>query len=118
VQLDVNDTIFTEAPTEPVDKIDENASHIIYKIQIGAYSKDLPQYIEKLHRKLSILRKIDQHTDERGVTVYTIGEVANLGDALSLQEQIRTEGVKDAFVVAYNNGKRITLKEAKALKEE
>ncbi|MBN2805402.1 MAG: tetratricopeptide repeat protein, partial [Prolixibacteraceae bacterium] len=28
VQLDVNDTIFTEAPTEPVDKIDENASHI------------------------------------------------------------------------------------------
>jgi tetratricopeptide (TPR) repeat protein len=115
---DVNDTIDVEPSPVPVANIEEVSNRIIYKVQIGAYNKDLPQYIEKLHRKLSVLRKIDQHTDENGVTVYTIGEVVNIKDALSLQEQIRTEGVKDAFVVVYNNGKRITLREAKALNEE
>ena len=88
---------------------------IVYRIQIGSFSKGLPEYIDRLYKKLAVLRRIDHYTDEKGITVYTIGEVSNLDDALKLQAQIRQEGVKDAFVVAYNNGKRITLKEAREL---
>lgn len=119
--LDFEEMGYTHNPetaSENATQDEDQVDRIVYKIQIGAYSKGLPQYVEKLYRKLSVLRKIDQHTNESGVTVYTIGEVQNFQDAITLQEQIRTEGVKDAFVVAYHNGKRITLKEAKAIMEK
>ena len=94
------------------------SDELIYKIQIGAYSKGLPAYVERLFKKLSVIRKIDHYTDENGVTVYTTGNLTNLDDALKLQEQVRQEGVEDAFVVPYFNGKRITLKQAKEIAKE
>jgi hypothetical protein len=91
---------------------------IVYKIQIGAYSKGLPEYIDRLYKKLSVLRRIDSYTGDKGVVVYTVGELANFDDAVKLQNQIRQEGVKDAFVVAFNNGKRITLSEAREISKQ
>ncbi|HKI87630.1 MAG TPA: hypothetical protein VKA38_01295 [Draconibacterium sp.] len=91
---------------------------LVYKIQIGAYSKGLPRYVDKLFKKLSLIRKIDHYTDEKGVTVYTTGNLTNLGDAIKMQNQVRQEGVEDAFVVPYFNGKRITLKQAKEMTNE
>jgi len=90
---------------------------VVYKVQIGAYSKGLPDYIDRLYKKLSVLRRIDHYTDERGIVVYTVGELSNFDDAVKLQNQIRQEGVKDAFVVAYLNNKRISLNEARKLSE-
>lgn len=106
------DTIKAPLPTpnEPQDKL-------VYRIQIGAFSKGLPDYIDRLYKKLAVLRKIDNHTDERGVVVYTVGELNNFSDAVKLQGQIRQEGIKDAFAVAYLNGKRITLNEARELEK-
>lgn len=95
----------------------ESENDIRYKVQIGAYSKGLPEYIDRLYKKLSVLRKIDNYTDDRGIVVYTIGNVDNFEDAVKLQNQIRQEGVKDAFVVAYNNRKRITLSEAREIQK-
>lgn len=95
----------------------ESQDKLVYRIQIGAFSKGLPDYIDRLYKKLAVLRKIDHHTDERGVVVYTIGELSNYDDAVKLQNQIRQEGIKDAFAVAYLNGKRITLKEARELEK-
>ena len=112
-----NDSIYTENTDVTSPEVIENKNKIIYRVQIGTF-KGLPEQAEKMHRKLSVLRKIDHFIDDKGVTVYTIGELTHLKDAIKLQEQIRTEGVKDAFVVAYNNGKRITLKEAKELNQE
>ncbi|MDA3929042.1 MAG: hypothetical protein PF541_08785 [Prolixibacteraceae bacterium] len=103
-ELDTIQNVNIEAPVS-----------IVYKIQIGAYSKGLPEYVDILYKKLSVLRKINKYTDERGIVVYTVGEVSNFDDAIKLQKQIRQEGVKDAFVVAYNNGKRITLSEAREI---
>ena len=65
--------------------------------------------------KLSYIRKIENYTDEKGVVVYTTGNLLNYDDALKMQNQVRQEGVKDAFVVPYYNGKRITLSEAKEI---
>lgn len=88
---------------------------LIYKIQIGAYSRGLPTYVKKLFDKLSLIRKIENYTDENGVVVYTTGNLNNLEDALTMQNQVRQEGVEDAFVVPYFKGKRISLKDAKEL---
>jgi hypothetical protein len=102
-----------EAEIENKQEIDK----IIYKIQVGAYSRGVPKYIDRLFRKLSMIRKIDNYTDDHGVTVYTTGQLTNFEDALQMQAQVRQEGVKDAFIVAYKNEVRITLKEAKKLTE-
>jgi hypothetical protein len=85
---------------------------IIFKVQIGAYNTELPESAKKLYKKISLLRKIDQFIDDRKYTIYTIGELTNIKDAVKLQEQIRQESVKDAFVIAYKDGKRISLNEA------
>ncbi len=90
---------------------------VTYKIQIGAYSKTPPDWVQRLFKKLSVIRRIDQYTDENGVTVYTVGELKSYDDALQMQSQVRTEGVKDAFIAAYKNGKRIPVKEARSITE-
>jgi hypothetical protein len=85
---------------------------IVFKVQIGAYNTELPESAKKLYKKISVFRKIDQYIDERKNTVYTIGELTNVKDAIKLQDQIRQESVKDAFVIAIKDGKRIPLNEA------
>lgn len=104
----------TLAPQEPITPDND----VTYKIQIGAYSKTPPDWVQRLFKKLSVIRKIDQYTDDRGVTVYTVGELKSYQDALQMQSQVRLEGVKDAFIAAYKNGERIPVKEARKITEE
>lgn len=104
----------TMLPEEPV-VVDKG---VVYKIQIGAYSKTPPDWVQRLYKKLAIIRRIDQYTDEKGVTVYTVGELKSYNDALQMQSQVRTEGVKDAFIAAYQDGQRISVQEARKISEE
>jgi len=121
------DTSVTIDPNVLLNNLDVNKvtpeqqpekDELVYKIQIGAYSKGLPRYVERLFKKLSLIRKIDHYTDENGITVYTTGNLTNLEDAIKMQNQVRQEGVEDAFVVPYFNGKRITLKQAKEIAKD
>jgi tetratricopeptide (TPR) repeat protein len=93
----------------------QKAGQLVYKIQIGAYSRGIPSYRKRLFNKLSLIRKIDQHTDESGVTVYTTGNLNNPEDAKILLSQLKQEGIEDAFIVPFFNGKRITLEQAKKM---
>ncbi|MCF6356192.1 MAG: hypothetical protein L3J54_00175 [Draconibacterium sp.] len=93
----------------------QSKNDLIYKIQIGAYSRGLPSYTKKLFNKLSLIRKIEKYTDEKGVVVYTTGNLTNYEDALKMKSQVRQEGIKDAYIVPYLKGKRITLEQAKKL---
>ncbi len=88
---------------------------LTYKIQIGAYSHGLPVSIKKLFEKLALIRKIDNYTDDRGVVVYTTGNLQRFDDAMVMLKQVQQEGVEDAIIAAYYKGKRIPLTEAKAL---
>jgi len=116
--LIISPEIFPEVvQPKPVTATDQK-DELIYKIQIGAYSRGLPTYIKKQFDKLSLIRKIDQYTDEKGVVVYTTGNLTRYEDAQKMQTQVRREGIEDAFVVPYFNGKRITLNEAKKLEAE
>lgn len=49
---------------------------------------------------------------------YTSGNFANANDAFKHQSKLREAGFKDCFAVAFKNGQRIDLKEAKALTEK
>jgi len=115
ILLHVSDSIVADTTIfHPVVPLPESVetSQIIFKIQIGAFNGELPESSKKLFKKISALRKIDEYTDDRNYTVYTIGELTNIKDAIKLQDQIRQESVKDAFVIAIKDGKRIPLNEA------
>ncbi len=111
----INTNVLLAAPEASVQMNESSDDELIYKIQLGAYSRGLPSYVENLFKKLSYLRKIENYTDEKGIVVYTTGKLTNYEDALKMQNQVRQEGIEDAFVVPYFNGKRITLKKAKEI---
>jgi hypothetical protein len=90
-------------------------SGITYKIQLGAYSKGIPNSQKAVFNKISILRKVENYTDENGVVVYTTGNLNSYDDAVVMQKQIQQEGIKDPIIAAYLNGKRITLEKAKEI---
>lgn len=90
-------------------------SGVTYKIQLGAYSRGIPNSQKAVFNKISILRKVENYTDEKGVVVYTTGNLSNYDDAVVMQKQVRQEGIKDPLIAAYLNGKRITLEQAKEI---
>lgn len=108
-------TINRSSPSRSNSSEEEVNQELIYKIQLGAYRRGLPTYVKRLFDKLSNIRKIENYTDEKGIVVYTTGNLTNYDDAVKMQNQVRREGVEGAYVVPYFNGKRITLKEAKEL---
>jgi hypothetical protein len=54
-----------------------------------------------LYKKLSLIRKIDNYTDEKGVVVYTTGSLTNLDDAVKLQKQVRQEAYKMPLLLRF-----------------
>jgi hypothetical protein len=114
----ISPNILTRTAAPAIIANEHTEDELIYKIQLGAYSRGLPSYKQKLFDKLSYIRKIENYTDENGVVVYTTGNLTNLDDALKMQNQLKQEGVEDAFVVPYFSEKRITLKEAKEIESE
>ncbi len=111
----IDPTVFLTATDQTSTPEEKGNDELVFKIQLGAYSRGIPSYRKKQFDKLSYIRKIENYTDEKGVVVYTTGNLSNFDDALKMQNQVRQEGVEDAFVVPYFNGKRITLKEAKEI---
>ena len=112
------DTItYYNAKPKPVVNT-EPVTAIIYKIQVGAYKGKLPDAAAKSIKKLGVLRKVESFKDEKGITVYTTGNLKRYQDAVILQGQVKLEGIKNATISAYNNGKKITLDEARKLTNE
>lgn len=97
--------------------IAEPQDEILYKIQIGAYRNTPPDWVQRLFKKLSVLRRIDNYTDEKGVTVYTVGELKTYEDAQQMLKQIKLEGVNNAVIAAYKNNERIPVSEARKISE-
>jgi len=98
----------TETP-KPATK----PSGVTYKIQLWAFSKGIPAKVKPLYTKISLIRKIDTYTDDKGVVVYTTGNLTKYEDASVMLTQVTQEGVKDAMIAAYLNGKRIPLEQAR-----
>jgi cell division protein FtsN len=114
----LSDTItYYKAEPKPVVNT-EPVSAIIYKIQVGAFKGKMPDTAAKSIKKLGLLRKVESYKDEKGITVYTTGSLKQYQDALTMQGQVKLEGIKNATIAAYNNGKRITLEEARKLNNE
>lgn len=81
---------------------------VIFKVQIGSFLNGrVTKAFNTLYKKLSKLHKIDDYVDPKKHKIYTIGNLSNYDDATTLKNQLKLEGVKGAFVVAYKNGVKI-----------
>jgi hypothetical protein len=91
--------------------------NIIFKVQIGSFAngKVSPTF-KTLYKKLSKLRKIDEYADQRKYKIFTIGNFTNYNDANTLKNQLKLEGVKGPFVIAYKNGEKIPVTQVVKLK--
>lgn len=118
IDKNIPDTIdFYPIDQKNVSKAEPNNA-VVYKIQIGAYKGRLPDSTSKLIKKLSVIRKIDNSKDEKGMTIYTTGNLKTYKEAATMQAQVKQEGVKNATITAYKNGKKIAVDEAKKISNE
>jgi tetratricopeptide (TPR) repeat protein len=90
---------------KPKPAVNEN---MIFKVQIGSFlnGRVTPAF-KTLYNKLSKLHKIDEYVDAKKYKIFTVGSFMNYEDATTLKNQLKIEGVKGAFVVAYKNGVKI-----------
>jgi len=90
--------------------LDIKNQEIIFKVQIISSSTRLatnsPQFMG--------LKNVWEYKDS-GLYKYTIGNQKDLKSASALQSEFRRKGFSGAFVVAFKNGKRIPITEAKKL---
>ncbi len=81
-----------------------------YRVQFYAYTRKIPVTSSRF-------KGIDDISVyfHNGLYKYTSGHFPNKSDAVNLQQRLRAKGFRDAFVVAFYQGKRISLKEAQKI---
>ncbi len=82
---------------------------LTYRVQIGAYGKtSVPATLDKDDDNFD-LETVD------GLQRILIGLFRNMDEAEQLRSHMQKIGIKDAWVVPYRDGNRITMEEAKSL---
>jgi len=106
----VNKVVYSERNPIPINAA--QPSGLVFKVQIGAFRNPIPQDLFKGFDPIS------GETSATGITRYTAGYFKNFEAANNAKREINTIGYKDAFVVAFCNGKRISIPEATAMLRE
>ena len=84
-------------------------SGLIYRVQVGAFRKPLQNNV------YSQFTPVSGELQPNGLTVYMAGYFNNSVNAVNAKKQIQSLGYSDAFIVAFCNGKKLTLGEARQL---
>ncbi|MEX1190228.1 MAG: N-acetylmuramoyl-L-alanine amidase [Bacteroidia bacterium] len=86
-----------------------NAGGTIYRVQIFSSSVKYDTSHPKFKKRSDIWMY-----SAKGLWKYTAGAFDKLEDAATLQSELKNQGFSDAFVVAFRNGERISIEEARA----
>ncbi len=88
-------------------------SGLVYRVQIGAFAKPIPQDLFKEFNPVS-----GEKINGTNITRYMAGYFNNSDAVVNAREQIRALGYADAFVVAYCDGERIQFGDARRREQE
>ncbi len=99
---------------KPVQKADStiksvalNPDAVVFKVQITGSDKKIPLTSTQFKN----LDGVAEYK-ENGMYKYTIGNFDDSNEAIKMQKIMREKGFKEAFVVAFQNGKRLNMKDA------
>ncbi len=87
----------------------ETSRGLFYTVQVGVYSRS--RDLKKIYN----INDLNSELLEDGKIRYTSGRFISIKTAESYRMVVYQLGVKDAFITAYHDGKRITIKESKDL---
>ena len=99
-------------PAETTPQTTNTGTKPVYKIQISTSSKK----VELSPVNFNGLNNIGLYEDKK-IYKYTYGEFSTVDDANAALPLVRSKGYKDAFVVAFINGERISLTKAAELEQ-
>lgn len=78
---------------------------LAFRVQIGAFrDKNLEQYLNNS-------TSFNGETNEQGMQLYTLGNFRDYWEADKFKKYLRAMGVRDAWIVPYQEGQRVALKD-------
>ena len=107
--VDESTPINTYSESNPIPVNVKNPSGLLYRIQVGAFSKPIPQDMYKSFNPVSGEKLAS------GVTRYMAGYFNNSKTVDEAFSQVKALGYTDAFIVAYCDDERIPLADARKL---
>jgi hypothetical protein len=87
-----------------------NTANITFKVQVGAYAKEVP--VETTTLFFNLPAKVEYYKDANGITIFNVGNFTSIDDARKLKDQVLAVGLTDAFIVAYQGKEKISVDKA------
>ncbi|MBL7917439.1 MAG: hypothetical protein JNM96_03520, partial [Bacteroidia bacterium] len=100
----LNKNAYNDSKPIPVDA--KMPDGLMFRVQIGAFRNAVP------NNSFRGLTPVNGETTPNGFIRYTAGNFNKFENASAVKSDLNNNGYPDAFVVAFFNGKRITINEA------
>ncbi len=115
-ELIVNDSISEkENKPEKIEVVEKDeVSDISFRVQVSISSQRFSQ-LELEDRIGSKLKHGVRILETGNMFKYQSGSFKNYADAAEYLDELKSNGVEDSFIVAYNKGSQISIKDAQAL---
>lgn len=84
-----------------------------FRVQVGAFRTIVSSSVANKYLEVEGIKENQQND----LVILTVGNFAQYDQAAAYREELKTLGIEDAFVVAFNLGNKIPLKEAKEYAE-
>jgi len=107
----VNNTATSANTTTTTNTAAANAT-IVFKVQVGAYKKDVPTEIINQWLDVAVSNGLEHTVSDAGLTIYTSGNFKDLKSASDYKNTLVSKGITDAFVVAFQGKEKIAVNKA------
>ena len=80
-----------------------------YKIQLAAFKESMPDESARFYLMVDSISEINLEN----LTLLTVGNYKSYGNAIERRTELRQMGFTDAFIVAFNEGKKVSIEDAR-----
>lgn len=100
------------------ENIEIEQHNVFFKIQIGVFSKEIGPDLYRTFENHAGEKKLEYFVNKNGNVVYTIGKFLTFDSADSFNKELKIKGLSDAFIIAFDKSKKISIREAQILLNE
>lgn len=80
-----------------------------YRIQLAAFKESLPDESAQYYLMIDSISEVS--VDD--LTLLTVGNYLSYGEAVLRRDELRLMGFRDAFIVAFNEGRKVSIEDAR-----